>query len=76
MKNGDAGIFPVYYSRRKFRVHGRKSVVSQNIMISVVLMDPGFSHLCIPYTSIILRTIYNVEGTQYKICWVSKHNYR
>ena len=32
------------YNRRKFRVHGRKSVASQNIVITppVVLMDAGF----------------------------------
>ena len=39
---------------------------------AVVLMDPFFSHLSIPTTSVL----YKVEGTQYKICCVSKHDYR
>ena len=52
-------------NRQKFRVHGRKSVVSQNIMITaVVLRARFFPHLFIPYTSIL----YKVEGTQFKTC--------
>ena len=62
-------------NRRKFRVHGRKSVVSQNIMITLLLYSwtRFFSHVSIPSTSML----YKAEGTQNKIiCYVSKHNYR
>ena len=44
-------------NRRKFNVDGRKSVVSQNIMITAaaVLMDPVFSLLPIPNTCILCK---------------------
>ena len=61
-------------NRRKFNVDGRKSVVSQNIMITAaaVLMDPVCSLLSIQNTCILCK----VESTQYKIDCVSKHDYR
>ena len=39
---------------------------------AVVLMGMIFSHLSVPYTSIL----YKVEGAQYKIYCVLKHGYR
>ena len=40
--------------------------------VTFVLKDPVFSHLSIPSTSVL----YKVEGTQYKLCCVSKLDYR
>ena len=42
------------------------------MITTVVLMDPFPPPLSIPYTSVL----HKVEGTRFKICYVSKHDYR
>ena len=63
-------------NRWKFRVHGKKYVVSQNIMITHCCCTHGPVFFPLTHHTIYASILYKVEDTQYKIYCVSKHDYR